>query len=264
MFLVEIYKAWFRLRTWVFAAGLAGLAILPIIILKTSPGAGGGPPFFDLIRNNGLFAGLTAIGLVEPFFLPLGTGLLSGESIAGEASSGTLRYLLARPVGRVRLVMAKYAAVLAQLTVAVVWVMTIGLVSGGLAFGYGDLPTLSGSTLSGAAGLLRVVASAGYVVAAMTGLAAIGVFISTLTDSGPGATVATVFVALLSQILDGLSGIRAIHPYLLTHEWLAFADLFRSPVEWEGIIRGMVLDASYTVVFLGAAILVFARKDVVS
>ncbi len=264
MYRVELSKAFFRLRTWLFALGLAGVALLPVVILWLSPGAGGGPPFFDLIRTNGLFAALTAIGLILPFFLPLGTGLLSGESIAGEASAGTLRYLLVRPVGRVRLVLAKYAAVMTQLASAVVWVMLIGLLSGGLAFGYGPLPTLSGSTVDTGTALLRIVGSAAYVIAAMAGLAAIGVFISTLTASAPGATVATVFFAIVSQILDSLSGVRAIHPYLLSHGWLAFSDLFRSPVEWSNILDGLALDAVYALLFLGAALFVFGRKDVVS
>lgn len=265
MFRVEIFKAWHRLRTWMFAAGLAFLAVLPVVILVTSSGnGGGGPPFFDQVRTNGLFAGLTAIGIIIPFFLPLGAGLLSGESVAAEAGWGTLRYLLVRPVGRIRLVLAKYAAVMAQLAAAVAWVAVIGLVAGGIAFGYGPLPTLSGTTIGTWAGALRVLAAAGYVVLSVTGLAAIGVFVSTLTDSAPGATVATVFVAIVSQILDALSGVRAIHPYLLTHRWLSFADLFRSPVDWSGMIDGLVLAVAYTAIFLGAALAVFSRRDVVS
>lgn len=264
MFLVEIFKAFFRLRTWLFALALAGVAILPVVVLATSPDAGGGPPFFDLIRRNGLFAALTSLALIQPFFLPLGTGLLSGETIAAEASNGTLRYLLVRPVGRWRLVFAKYGSVMAQLGAAVVWVMLVGLVAGGVAFGFGPLPTLSGTTIGAGAGLLRVLGAAAYVLAGVGGLAAIGVFISTLTDSAPGATVAAVVVAIVSQILDNLDALRAIHPYLLTHEWLSFADLFRSPVAWEAMSRGLVLDLAYMGIFLVAAGAYFGRKDITS
>src|SRR6185503_7327213 len=146
MFRVEIGKTLRRPRTWVFAAGLAALAILPVVVLATSDSGGGGPVFFDMIRHNGLFAALAVIGLIQPFFLPLGTSLLSGEAVAGEAGSGTLRYLVARPVGRIRLVLTKYASVVAEVGAAIVWVMVVGLVAGGVAFGYGDLPLLSGTT----------------------------------------------------------------------------------------------------------------------
>jgi ABC-2 type transport system permease protein len=264
MFRVEIGKSIHRLRTWVFATGLAGLAILPVVVLATSDSAGGGPLFFDLIRRNGLFAALTVIALIQPFFLPLGTSILSGEAVAGEASGGTLRYLVVRPVGRVRLIVTKYLAVMAQVATAVAWVMVIGLIAGAIAFGYGPLPTLSGTTLTAGQGLLRILAAGVYVLCGMTGLAAVGVFISTLTSSGVGAAGATMALAIASQIVDSLPAVRSIHPYLISHDWFAFADLFRSPIEWGAMIHGLVLDGAYLALFLGAAIAVFSRKDVVS
>jgi ABC-2 type transport system permease protein len=143
-------------------------------------------------------------------------------------------------------------------------VMLVGVVAGGVAFGYGPLPTLSGTTIGAAAAAGRIAVSAGYVVAGIAGLAAIGVFISTLTESAPGASIAAVAIAVISQILDGLSSLRVIHPYLLTHDWLAFADLFRSPVAWDAMRHGLLVFAAYTTVFLGAALAVMTRKDVTS
>jgi ABC-2 type transport system permease protein len=264
VFWVEIGKSTRRIRTWFFAVGLAGLAVLPVVLLLRDHNPAGGPPFYHLIRHNGLFAGLTAVALIQPFFLPLGAALLSGEAIASEASLGTLRYLLARPVGRRRLIGVKYGAVMTELAASVVWVMVLGLITGAIAFGFGSLPTLSGTTIGVGAGVLRLLGTALYVLAGIAGVAAIGVFFSTLTDSGPGATVATVALAIASQVLDGLSSLSAIHPYLPTHGWMAWADLFRSPVAWDAIERGLVLDAVYTAIFLGAALAVFSRKDVAS
>jgi ABC-2 type transport system permease protein len=264
MFLVEIGKSVHRLRTWVFAAGLAGLAVLPVVVLATSDNAGGGPLFFDMIRRNGLFAALTVIALIQPFFLPLGTSILAGEAIALEASGGTLRYLVARPTGRVRLIVSKYLSVMAQVAGAIVWVMVIGLLVGAISFGYGPLPTLSGTTLTVAQGVVRIVAVAAYVLCGMAGLAAVGLFVSTLTSSGVGAAGATMAIAIASQIVDSLPAVKWMHPYLISHGWLAFADLFRSPIEWGAMAQGLLLDGVYLVLFLGAAIAVFSRKDVVS
>src|SRR5262249_26110588 len=134
-------------------------------------------------------AAVAAITLIQPFFLPLGTSLLSGEAVAAEASNGTLRYLLIRPVTRSRLILEKYAAVMVQLAAAVLWVMAIGTIAGGIGFGWGPLPTLSGPLLSVGDGILRILAAGAYVLLGTAGLAAIGVFLSTLTDSGlrPGA-----------------------------------------------------------------------------
>jgi ABC-2 type transport system permease protein len=264
LFRVEIGRSIRRVRTYVFGAGLLGLAVLPVVLLATGDSGSGGPLFFDLIRRNGLFAALTVLALLQPFFLPLGTSLLSGEAVAGEAATGTLRYLVARPVGRARLVLVKYAAVMTQVAAAIVWVMAVGLVAGGIAFGLGPLPTLSGTMLSEGTALLRIGAAGLYVLCGMAGLAAIGMFISTLTDSGLGAAGATMALAITSQIMDGLPALRAIQPYLISHDWFAFVDLFRSPVEWGAIAHGLVLAGAYTLLFLGAALAVFARKDVVS
>ena len=264
MFLVELGKAVHRVRTYVLGSLLAGVGVLPVIILATAGQGEGGPPFFELIPKNGLFAALTAMALIQPFILPLGAALLAGETLAGEATAGTLRYLLVRPVGRVRLVAAKYGAVMALLGLAVVWVLMIGLVSGGIAYGYGPLPTLSGTTLSAGAAALRLAASAAYVLLGVAGVGAIGVFASTITDSAPGATVATVAFVIISQILDAIPSLRVIRPYLLTHDWLAFGDLFRSPVAWEAMRHGLLVFAAYTVLFLGGSLAIFTRKDVVS
>jgi len=264
MFRVEVARAFRRPRTYVLGALLAGVAILPSIVLATTSGGSGGPPFFDQLRTNGLFGGLAGVGLIVPFFLPLGAGLLSGESVASEASAGTLRYLLVRPVGRVRLVLQKYAAVMTLLALAVLWVAFAGLVAGGIAFGYGPFPTLSGDEISAVAALVRILGSVAYVAIGVAGLSAIGVFFSTLTESGVGAAIATVSLAIVSEILDGLTSLHAIHPYLLTHQWLAFADLFRSPIAWDAMRQGILLQVCYVVVFLVAALAVFTRKDVTS
>jgi ABC-2 type transport system permease protein len=264
MLLVELGKAFHRLRTYILGMLLAAVGVLPVIILATTSDASGGPPFLELIRRNGLFAALTALALIQPFILPLGAGLLAGETIAGEATSGTLRYLLVRPVGRVRLLLSKYGSVMALLGGAVVWVLVVGMVSGGFTYGYGPLPTLSGTTLSAGASAARIALAAAYVVAGAAGVAAVGLFFSTLTDSAPGATVATVAFVIVSQILDAIPSLRVLRPFLLTHDWLAYVDLFRSPVAWEGVGHGVVVFAVYTALFVGGALAVFTRRDVTS
>ena len=263
MFRVEIAKAFHRVRTYVLAILLAAVAVLPVVVFAVSNDSGqGGAPFFQFLRTTGLFSPLAVLVLMQPFILPLGAGLLSGEAVALEASNGTLRYLLVRPVGRVRLVAEKYGAVMTLLALAVLWIMVVALVAGVAAFGLHPMPTLSGTTLALGTAALRVLLAGAYVVASIAGLAAIGMLISTLTDSAPVATVAAVALVILFQILDNLSSLHAIHPYLLTHDWLAYAGLFRSPIEWGGIVHGAVVFACYTAVFTAAALLRFSRKDI--
>jgi ABC-2 type transport system permease protein len=269
VFGVELAKAWRRWRTYLIAVALGGIPVLIVIAIKLSPppagSAGeGGPAFLEQIVRNGLFAPLTGLAAIQPFFLPLATGLLAGDAIAGEAHGGTLRYLLVRPVRRTRLVLAKYASVMSLLALLLLWVVGCGAFWGGVLFGFGPLPTLSGTTLSVSEASVRILAAAGYVLLGLSGIAAVGIFISTLTDSGPGATVAAVVLAIASEICDQIQSLHVIHPFLPTHGWLAFADLFRFPVEWSGMVRGLEISAAYTTVFLAAALAIFRRRDVVA
>jgi ABC-2 type transport system permease protein len=261
MYRVELGKSLRRLRLWMLGGLAVAVAVLPTVILATSPNASGGPPFFDQIRHAGLIAPLTAMVLIQPFFLPLAVGLLAGDAVAGDASSGMLRYLLIRPVGRVWFVVAKYAAVVTLTAAGLALLLLVGGGAGVAAFGHGPVPTLSGDLLAAGAAAVRIVGAAAYVLASMAGLAAVGLFFSVLTDSGPGATVATVAFIIISQILDALSAFHAVHPYLLSDQWMAWVDLFRSPVAWEAMRRGLEVDAAYVVVFLGAALAVFSRRD---
>ncbi len=268
MYRVELAKAARRWRTWLLAAALGAIPVVMTIALKLSPppagAAGDSPPFLLQILDNGLFVPLTALAVLQPFFLPLATGLFSGDAIAGEAQAGTLRYLLVRPVRRSRLVLAKYASSMTLVAGLVGVAIVCGLAAGGAVFGWGPLPTLSGTTLSIGATLVRILAAGAYMVAVISGIASIGLFVSTRTDSGPGATVATIVVAIASQILDNIQSLHVIQPYLPTHGWLAFADLFRFPVDWTAMRGGLAVSAGYTVVFLGLALWGFDRRDVTS
>jgi ABC-2 type transport system permease protein len=266
MIRVELAKAARRWRTWLLAAALAGVPCLIVVAVKASPptpaDAGDAPPFLVQIVRNGLFAPLTGLAVVQPFFVSLAVGLFAGDAVAGEAQAGTLRSLLVRPVERPRLIGAKYASALLLLGVMLLAVVVAGLVAGGVFFGFAPLPTLSGSTLSVGATLVRIVGAAVYILLAASGITAIGLFVSTLTDSGPGAIVATVVLSIASQILQQIPSLRAIHPYLPTRGWLGYTDLFRFPVDWGTMRGGLLVSAAYTLVFLAAAMVWFGRKDV--
>jgi ABC-2 type transport system permease protein len=266
VFRVEWIRALRRPRSYVLAGGLIALSVLLVVSVKLSgrsagPGA---PAFLSQVLTNGFFVPLASIAVLQPFFLPLGAGLLSGDSVAGEASAGTLRYLLVRPVGRVRLVLVKYGFVMFSLAFGLVVLMVAGLIGGGLAFGLGPLPSLSGTSLSTADALVRTVLAAGYVLAGVSGIAAIGMLASVLVDSPVGAAIVPVAVAIVSEILDHLDSVHVIHPFLITHQWLAFVDLFRSPVPTTDVVLGLLTFGVYTVVFLGLALWAFVRRDVAS
>ncbi|MDT4943730.1 MAG: type transport system permease protein, partial [Pseudonocardiales bacterium] len=133
---------------------LVVLGLVPVLIaaaVKASGHDGSGGSIFGSITDNGLFAALAALLVVTPLFLPLGVAVVAGDAIAGEASTGTLRYLLTVPVGRTRLLVVKFGGVLAWCLASVAVVALAGVVIGLILFPSGELTLLSGRTVSSAA-----------------------------------------------------------------------------------------------------------------
>jgi ABC-2 type transport system permease protein len=266
--LVTTFRRW---RTLALLAVLAGVPILVGIAVKLETGdgsgaagrgGGGGPAFISQITNNGLFLVFTALAATLPFFLPMAIGVIAGDAIAGEAGSGTLRYLLVAPAGRTRLLLVKYATTIAFCLVATLVVAVFAFAVGALLFPLGDLTTISGTRISFAEGLGRALLIALVVAASLIGVAALGLFISTLTNSGIAAMATTVGLLITIQILDQIPQLHALQPYFFSHYWLSFADLMRDPVYWDDLIRNLGVQTLYAAVFGSAAWARFTTKDI--
>ncbi|GAA3912677.1 ABC transporter permease [Streptomyces lacrimifluminis] len=267
-------------RRWRTLALLAVLAAVPIVVgiavkIETSDGSsaagggpggggggGGGPAFISQISNNGLFLVFTALAATLPFFLPMAIGVIAGDAIAGESSAGTLRYLLVAPAGRTRLLLTKYATTLTFCLVATLVVAISALTVGAFLFPLGDLMTISGTSISFAEGLGRALLIALVVAASLIGVAALGLFISTLTSSGIAAMATTVGLLITVQILDQIPQLSALQPYFFSHYWLSFADLMREPVYWDDLVKNLGIQALYAAVFGAAAWARFTTKDI--
>jgi len=246
------------------------LALVPVLIgvaIAVSTGEaqpGEGPPFLDRVSGNGLFLVFTGLAVVVPFFLPLAMGVVAGDAVAGEAQAGTLRYLLAVPVSRVRLLAVKYAGLVTFGLAASLVVAVVGLLVGVALFPVGDVTLLSGTTIPIGSALVRAFLVAAYVAVSLAGLAAIGLAVSTFTEVPVGAMATTVVLAITSQIVDAIPQIGWIHPYLFSHHWLAFGDLLRDPVPTGTLIDGLLLQAGWIAVSLAVAWSRFTTKDVTS
>ena len=249
---------------------LAGLSAVPLLlgtvlfITRHTALGGQGPGFIGRVTGNGLFLVVAALFMCLPFLLPLTTGIASGDAIAGEAQAGTLRYLLAVPVSRTRLLAVKALAAMLFVSAAVMAIAVMALVVGGVYFGLRDVTLLSGSTVPMADGMLRMAGVAVYVALSLTGLVAVGLFLSTLTEVPVGAMAATVVVAIVSAVLDTLPQLAAIHPALLTHHWLDFAEFLRIQVDWGVLGRGLGVQAAWVAIFGALAWSRFTTADVTS
>jgi ABC-2 type transport system permease protein len=248
---------------------LVALAAIPILIavavrLSSAVPPGRGPAFLDRIAQNGLFVGVTGMLVSIPLFLPLTIGVVAGDTISGEAGLGTLRYLLVAPAGRVKLLLVKYAGAVVFCLVAPLVVALTGAGIGAALFPVGPVTLLSGAAIGPNEAMVRLVLIAAYIAVSLLGLAAVGLFISTLTDVPVGAMAATVVLSVVSQVLDALPQLDWLHPWLLSHYWLGFADLLREPVLWDSFVSNAWLQAGYIAVFGALAHARFVTKDVLS
>lgn len=262
LFRSELHLVFGRARTWIV---LVVLAVFPVIVgvaIRLSGDSGGAEGFLGQVAGNGMFLIVAALGLAMPFFLPTAVTVVAGESLAGEASLGTLRTVLTAPAGRSRLLAAKLFALTTFCLTATLTIWVSGFITGVALFPVGDVTMLSGTTIPLAEGLLRALGVAGLIAASMLGLVGIGLFISSLTSTPLAAMAATFGGYVLLGILNTIPQIDVIHPWLLMNNWFSFADLMREPPFWDGILRNLGLQALYLVVFYSAAWARLTSRDI--
>jgi ABC-2 type transport system permease protein len=272
MIKVELLKLFRRPRTWMTIGLLDALPTIVAILLAITgvgPRPGQGPAFLSAVLANGSLFAVAALAIVLPLFLPVAVAVVAGDTIAGEAQAGTLRYLLIRPVGRTRLLLAKLVSVFAFVLVSVVLVAGTGYFVGRALLGNQPLSdvavtSVSGTSLTAGQIAARTVLAIGYVAFSMLGVAAVALFLSTVTDSALSASMGALAILIGSSLLLTIDASQALQPYLPTRYWLSFIDLFRDPILWRNVLRGLALQGVYVAVLLGAAWANFATKDVTS
>jgi ABC-2 type transport system permease protein len=273
---VELRLMLRRRRVWLCWLLLCAIPTLVAVLLATTdlaPAPGQGGAFLSAVVSDGQLFPAAALALVLPVFLPITVAIVSGDAVAGEASAGTLRYLLVRPVGRLRLLTAKLISVAAFVLLAVLFVTVTSYVVGVLAFGFGPdaslggtggITSLSGVVLTPAQLAYRTAATVGYLALCMLAIGAVGLFFSTLTDSPLAAALGVLAFVVVSAILLPLDAAAGIRFYLPTAHWLAWVDLFREPILWRPVREGAGVQLGYVAVAFGAAWANFATKDVTS
>ncbi|HYQ64698.1 ABC transporter permease [Actinophytocola sp.] len=275
MITVELRKLVGRPRVWLSIVLLCAVPALVAVLLSISdiaPPPGQGGAFLSAVTSNGSLYPAAALAMVLPVFLPLAVAVYAGDAVAGEASTGTLRYLLVRPVGRPRLLSAKLVALAIYILIAIFVVVVSSLVIGVALFGTGaeavgqagGVTSLSGASLGPQELAVRLLAAIAYIAVSMLGFGTIALFFSTLSDSALGAALSSLAVLIASSVLETLDAAAPLKPYLPTNYWLSWIDFFRDPVFWHNIDRGLLLQAGYIVVFFGAAWANFGTKDITS
>ncbi|KAA1031020.1 ABC transporter permease subunit [Pseudonocardia sp. EV170527-09] len=285
MILVELALLLRRTRVWLCWLLLCALPALVAVVVSATgilPPPGQGPAFLSAVATNGQIFPAFALALVLPVLLPITVAVVAGDTIAGEAAAGTLRYLLIRPVGRLRLLVAKLVSVaffvvtavtLVVLTSYVVGIAVFGTgtttATGGLTLppvdaGPGSVASLSGTVIEPVDLATRTGLTVAYLALRMLTLGALGIFFSTLTDSPLAAALAVLAVVVTSASLQALDASAAFVDFLPTAHWLAWIDLYRDPVLYDAARTGAWVQAGWVAVAVGAAWANLATKDIAS
>ena len=234
------------------------LAAIPVFIgiaVKVStPRPGEGPPFVSELTNNGLFLAFTALAVCLPVFLPLAIAVVSGDAIAGEAGAGTLQVPAGHPgLSHAGCWSSRASACWSSPQSGCWWSRSAG---------WWSEPCCSASTASPCSPATRSPSATGsagrgyvaaYAFVDLIGLAAIGVFFSTLTEVPVGAMAGTVVSAITFAVLDSVPQLGRFRELLLTHNWLNFDELLRTNYDVGSLVRWSLLSLGYAVVFFLAA-----------
>jgi ABC-2 type transport system permease protein len=210
--------------------------------------------------NFALFTEFAAVG----FLLVVMVALFCGDTVASEASWASLRYLLAQPVPRSRLLRQKFIVAGALSVAANLLLPLWAYLVGGLFFGRGPARSPVGGTFDTGAALWRLLIIVGYVCGQMLVVAALAFLLSVSVDNPLGAVGGAVMLVVVSNILDQISALDPYRHYLPTHFQYAWTDTLSTPISWDDMLRGTGLALIYAAVFLAIAWLRFDRKDVTS
>jgi ABC-2 type transport system permease protein len=280
MIRIELAKQWRRPRTLVTFAALASFTLVLTAALAVSGGDQlqrvGDIPLFMIPNRSGISVPVIALASTMKFFLPLAIAIFAGESVAGDAGWGSLRYALARPVSRTRYLSSKLVVALGLSIAAVVLVPLAALIAGTVAFGWHPLTAIDGSTstaihstivtFAAGAAFARLGIGTAYVAAGMMSIFAFAFLLSTLTTHPFAAVAGGVGLTVLSRVLnsDYLPGVAVLNGWMPNNDIDLWQHFFQDPSKTTGMSHFLVLQLIYASVFLSIAWWWFDRKDILT
>jgi len=262
---VEFVRQLKRRRTQITFGLLIVLPIIIAIAFKAGGGAGANAPQLVTLANSGafnfaLFTEFASVG----FLLVVVVALFCGDTVASEASWSSLRYLLAQPVPRARLLRQKFVVAAALCVAANVLLPLWAFVVGGLFFGWAPAHSPIGGTFGSGASAWRLLIIVGFICVQLLVVAGLAFLLSVSVDNPLGAVGGAVMLVVVSNILDQITALDPYRKFLPTHFNYAWVDTLSAPIRWDDMLRGTGVALAYAAVFLGAAWLRFDRKDVTS
>jgi ABC-2 type transport system permease protein len=265
---VELRRQFKRRRT---LGVLIGMVALPLILIGALQLGGSDNAqtnsrinLVDVATDSALNFTLFVLFATTGFFLVVVFALFFGDTVASEAQWGSLRYTLATPVPRMRLLRQKWYAALALAVGSLLTLVVVALVAGGIVFGFDDIRTPVGVTIAQGDGLLRLAGMLGYLVVHLLVVGALAFWLSTITDAPLAAVGGAVFTTIVFAVLDQVDQLGSIRDYFPTAFDFAWTDLLQTPVDSSDLFRGVIQSSIYIAVFTLLGFRHFARRDVTS
>ncbi|GGW33724.1 MULTISPECIES: ABC transporter permease [Streptomyces] len=267
---VELARQLKRRRTLVMGAILGALPFVLAIAFAIGgePGDGGEGGnrinLMDTATASGANFAAVNLFVSAGFLLVVPVALFCGDTVASEASWASLRYLLAAPVPRARLLWSKLVVGLGLSLAAMVLLPVVALLVGTAAYGWGPLEIPTGGALDAGTAAQRLVVIVGYVFVSQLVTAGLAFWLSTKTDAPLGAVGGAVGLTIVGNVLDAVTALGDWRDFLPAHWQFAWADAIQPTPEYSGMIQGTAVSVTYAVVLFALAFRGFAHKDVVS
>ncbi|MGW1955710.1 ABC transporter permease [Streptomyces sp. NPDC001920] len=265
---VEALRQFRRRRTLVT---FGTVTALPLVLLTAfaiggSPtdGDGGAPALVAIATASGPNFAAFVLFVSSSFLLPVTVALFCGDTVASEAGWASLRYLLAAPVPRARLLWSKLVVALGYSAVTVLLLPAVALGAGSAAYGWGDVQLPGGGTMPASQVLWRMVLVAAYVYGSLLVVGAAGFYLSTVTDAPLGAVGGAVGLWIVSTILDAVTALGRARDFLPTHWQYAWLDTLQPRIAWAAMAQGLALSTACAVLLVALAFRRFQTKDVIS
>ncbi|MFJ7153111.1 ABC transporter permease [Streptomyces sp. NPDC100445] len=264
---VELVRQLTRRRTLVMGALLA---VLPLVLLIAfavggDPGARNGQvTLMDTATASGANFAAVNLFVSAGFLLVVPVALFCGDTVASEANWSSLRYLLAAPVPRARLLWSKLVVALGLSLAAMLLLPLVALAAGTAAYGWGPLEIPTGGALDTSTAAQRLVVAVAYIFVSQLVTAGLAFWLSTRTDAPLGAVGGAVGLTIVGNVLDAVTALGHWRDFLPAHWQFAWADAVQPRPEWSGMIQGAAVSVAYALVLFALAFRGFSRKDIVS
>ncbi len=208
---------------------------------------------------------LNALIIHIPFLITL----VAGDLLAGEATAGTYRILVTRPVSRMQIVTSKYIAGLIYTSFLIFWLALMSLVVGIIVFGSGELIVAGSQAIiifEKSDILWRFILAYGFAILSMTVVCSLAILFSSLVENAIGPIVSTMAVIIIFIILSNfdVAILKEIKPYLFTSYMLNWREFFNDPLDFSEITKAILILAGHIVVFFSATAYIFKKKDILS